>query len=63
VGGNAWERRFQARLLCSLSFPGLKERFSVGTVRSAVNISERLVAPRIGYHLDINFQNYLVHEI
>ena len=27
MGGNAWERRYQARHFCNLAFPGLKERF------------------------------------
>jgi len=27
VGGNAWERRSQARHFCNLAFRGLKERF------------------------------------
>jgi len=34
VGGNAWERRFQARHFCNPAFPGLNERFFRQNARS-----------------------------
>ena len=34
VGGNAWERRSQARHFCNPAFRGLKQRFSRGNARS-----------------------------
>ena len=40
VGGNAWERRSQARHFCNMAFRCLKKRFSRGNARSqAVKIA------------------------